>query len=173
MKNNSDNSEVILIGLIREVVRAKAPPRRERGRGKGSHSDRKMVRIYHLMKEYDSGTLALESYGPMDSFGWRARLEEEPEVWLVDNAPLRDEFLRQKRAGELSLTQLAVRFGAVGRATSRYPSGQADTSRMARMLGLVGGWKGEEATEPRTRMIYTNAIKMAEALGISPSDVGL
>lgn len=84
---------------------------------------------------------------------------------LVDVAPLREAFLRS------GLTQgdVARRLGWVDRnGTQGY--------RVARSLGLLPWYtrrNGRRYVRPVARIQYDRAVALADAIGVSPVDVGL
>lgn len=89
---------------------------------------------------------------------------------LVPNEPFRKRFIRLQEVEDLSLAEVAVRIGWINPPNKKNPEGVADTTRVARLLGLKGQGKNGEA---RQRISHENAEKLCRALHLDPFEVGI
>lgn len=88
---------------------------------------------------------------------------------MVENAPIREAFLRQQESGQLTATELAKRIGWLD-------GNGGDYSRMMRRLGLVEDVtvkKGKRYARMARRMNYADAVRIVRALGLDPVDFDL
>lgn len=81
----------------------------------------------------------------------------------VNNAELREAFLNSPfNAGQVAKSCGWLKDGVTG-----------DSSRVLRPLGLKAYKNGQGMTTTNRNIDYDNALKIAEALGLDPVDVGL
>lgn len=83
--------------------------------------------------------------------------------------PFRQRFEELREKEELSLSEVAYRVGWINRPSKKYPEGVPDTTRVARVLGILPDQSGKL----RIRISYENAARFCRALHIDPIDIGV
>lgn len=83
----------------------------------------------------------------------------------VPNAPFQARFYELQAQGE--------RPADIARRLGWYDHGRPDGPRVKRVLGLRPNGRGTKGPAIRTHITYRNALRLADAMGLDPWEIGL